>query len=331
MVGKSPDQTPPPQGADPTRPPTDKSLSLFQRAFSRGTTQEQGEFKDSGVGRLLCATRMRLGKDLQYIGQVLHIRYTYLVAIEDGRYEDLPGQAYAIGFVRAYADHLGLDGDEVVRRFKEESTGLRRKAALDFPIPTPDSGIPSGLSLLGAVLLGMAVYGTWYAISRPTRTFPLVQEVPTRLTAAKESEEAAAEPQQPATEAAAGEIPGEATPPPTGPTVPTDTAVETQVPEQTATLSPPPETPVEPPDVLELRAKADSWIQVRKGDDILLTRLLKKGDTYRVPEPHGLTLMTANAGSLDVLVNGEVTVPLGDSGAVASGIPLEVDHFKLAE
>ena len=215
-------------------------MALFQRAFSRGQTQVRGEFKDTGVGRLLCATRMRLGKDLQYIAQVLHIRYTYLVAIEDGRYEDLPGQAYALGFVRAYADHLGLDGDEVVRRFKEETTGLRRKAALDFPIPTPDSGIPSGRSLLGAVLLGMAVYGSWYAITRPTRTLALVQEVPTRLTAPKE--QPVAESGQAPTEATAEEAAAENTPPPTGPTVPTDTAADTQPPEQTATLSPPPES-----------------------------------------------------------------------------------------
>ena len=80
----------------------------------------------SDVGTLLCATRMRLGKDLQDIAAVLHIRYNFLVAIEDGRYEDLPGQAYAIGFVRAYADHLGLDGDEVVRRYKEETAGVKR-------------------------------------------------------------------------------------------------------------------------------------------------------------------------------------------------------------
>jgi len=39
----------------------------------------------STVGTLLCATRMRLGKDLQRIAEVLHIRYTYLVAIEDWR------------------------------------------------------------------------------------------------------------------------------------------------------------------------------------------------------------------------------------------------------
>src|ERR1700751_2411253 len=138
--------------ADPTGNGAEKAdtrlgrvQQLFHRALGRGVGAKHGEFSDSEVGRLLCATRMRLGKDLQQIAKVLHIRYNYLVAIEDGRYEDLPGQAYAIGFVRAYADHLELDGEEIVRRYKEDSTGLKRKAALEFSIFAPDSGVPSGI------------------------------------------------------------------------------------------------------------------------------------------------------------------------------------------
>src|SRR3954468_8431768 len=101
-----------------------RAQTLFHRALGRVVSDNAAEFGDSEVGRLLCATRMRLGKDLQEIAKVLHIRYNYLVAFEDGRYEDLPGQAYAMGFVRAYADHLDLDGAEIVRRFKEDTTGL---------------------------------------------------------------------------------------------------------------------------------------------------------------------------------------------------------------
>ncbi|MCB2107825.1 MAG: helix-turn-helix domain-containing protein, partial [Rhodobacteraceae bacterium] len=136
----------------------------------------------SDVGTLLCATRMRLGKDLQQIASLLHIRYNYLVAIEDGRFEDLPGQAYALGFVRAYAEHLGLDGDEIVRRYKDENAGLRRKASLDFPVPTPESGVPSGALLAVAVVMGMVVYGVWYSFAgADRRAADLIQEVPDRL------------------------------------------------------------------------------------------------------------------------------------------------------
>src|SRR4051812_24797622 len=138
----------------------------------------------SPVGTLLCATRMRLGKDLQRVAEVLHIRYNFLVAIEDGRYEDLPGQAYAIGFVRAYADHLGLDGDEIVRRYKEDSSGLKARAVFEFPLPTPDSGVPSGALILIAMIMGMVIYGVWYAVAGADRNaVQVIQEVPDRLTA----------------------------------------------------------------------------------------------------------------------------------------------------
>ncbi len=94
------------------------SAGPFAMLGQKPQTSNEPPPQASDVGTLLCATRMRLGKDLQDIAAVLHIRYNFLVAIEDGRYEDLPGQAYAMGFVRAYADHLGLAGDEVVRRYK---------------------------------------------------------------------------------------------------------------------------------------------------------------------------------------------------------------------
>jgi len=50
----------------------------------------------------------------------LRIRESYLDAIERGELEALPGPAYQLGFVRAYARILGLDGDEILRRFRAE-------------------------------------------------------------------------------------------------------------------------------------------------------------------------------------------------------------------
>ena len=78
----------------------------------------------TNVGTILRQARQSLGEDLRQSAGYLRIREPYLRAIEDGRYEDLPGRAYAVGFVRAYAIHLGLDGDKVVERFKIETGDL---------------------------------------------------------------------------------------------------------------------------------------------------------------------------------------------------------------
>ena len=334
------------QDAEPQRGrKRNRAQALFHKALGKGPRFD-AEFGDSEVGRLLCATRMRLGKDLQQIAQILHIRYNYLVAIEDGRYEDLPGQAYAIGFVRAYADHLELDGDEIVRRFKEDSTGLKRKAALEFTVPTPDSGVPSGLALLAAIALGMAIYGIWYGLSGLGRqSAPVVQEVPARLQppADQPAGDAAASPDgtAPVTGDAATGAPAAATPDSSSP-MPAGTAAPEASPPQAAPVAgqapagAPGVTPtndtVGPPapsgNVIEVRAKADSWIQVREGEAIILTRFLHKGESYTAPDRPNISLMTANAGGIEILLNGEATPPLGDNGVVVSGVILDAAHLQ---
>lgn len=54
---------------------------------------------------------MNRGLDINACAEAIFIRARYLVAIEDGRFDDLPDPAYVTGFVRAYADHLGVDLD----------------------------------------------------------------------------------------------------------------------------------------------------------------------------------------------------------------------------
>ncbi|GGF00135.1 hypothetical protein GCM10011611_02150 [Aliidongia dinghuensis] len=134
------------------------------------------------VGQLLRQTREGHGWELRDVAAALRIRPDYLEALERNTVEGLPGVAYATGFLRAYADYLGLDGNEAVRRFKTEKKTLASKPDLSFPVPLTDRGIPgSGLFLIALLLITLA-YGTWYYLSsgehpRP----PAVEPVPARL------------------------------------------------------------------------------------------------------------------------------------------------------
>ena len=62
--------------------------------------------------------RVERGMELREAADVLRIRAVYLEALEDGRFGDLPGTTYVAGFLRTYGDALGLDGEELVRRYK---------------------------------------------------------------------------------------------------------------------------------------------------------------------------------------------------------------------
>jgi len=80
---------------------------------------------------------------------------------------------------------------------------------------------------------------------------------------------------------------------------------------------------------ITLHAGGDSWIQVRAADEtLLMTRTLKAGDSYRVPNQPGLRLMTGNAGALEILVDGQPTPSLGAVGTVKRNILLEPERLK---
>ena len=116
----------------------------------------------TGVGALLKASRLRIGENLRDIADILKIRYVYLEAIEDGRFGDLPGATYSLGFIRTYAEHLGLDSDEVIRRFKDQFSEEASEVDLVFPEPIPEMGIPGGAIVFIGLLVAVLAYGVWY-------------------------------------------------------------------------------------------------------------------------------------------------------------------------
>lgn len=70
------------------------------------------------VGRILEEARLRKGITLDKVEADLKIRKNYLLAMELGHWEELPGYAYATGFLRTYGEYLGLAGDDLVEEYK---------------------------------------------------------------------------------------------------------------------------------------------------------------------------------------------------------------------
>jgi len=78
-----------------------------------------------------------------------------------------------------------------------------------------------------------------------------------------------------------------------------------------------------------IRATDDSWVQVRDKDgQLLLTRVLRVGDSYRVPNDAGVVMRTGNAGGLDIQVDGESVPRLGPKGAIRHEVVLDADRLK---
>jgi len=84
------------------------------------------------IGTSLREARLRQGLDLTEVEQATKVRSRYLRALEDEQFEGLPAPTYVKGFLRTYADYLGLDGqlyvDEYNSRYVagEDEPPLRR-------------------------------------------------------------------------------------------------------------------------------------------------------------------------------------------------------------
>jgi hypothetical protein len=77
-----------------------------------------------------------------------------------------------------------------------------------------------------------------------------------------------------------------------------------------------------------LLAVQDSWVQVEGLErQLLITRILYAGDSYRVPDRSGLTLITGNAGGLRIFVDDVEVPPLGPLGAVRRGVLLDPESL----
>ncbi len=119
------------------------------------------------IGNSLREARLRQGLDFPEIEQGTKIRGKYLRALEDEQFDVLPAQTYVKGFLRSYAEYLGLDGqlyvDEYNSRFvvgEEDPQSRPRRSA------PPSRGVQVQsrvvlLTLLGIVSVTALVIVAW--------------------------------------------------------------------------------------------------------------------------------------------------------------------------
>jgi transcriptional regulator with XRE-family HTH domain len=86
------------------------------------------------IGSSLRQARQRGGLELSDVERETRIRSRYLRALEEDRFDLIPGRAYAKGFLRTYADFLGLDADRFVEELAARLPDEHEEARLT---PTP--------------------------------------------------------------------------------------------------------------------------------------------------------------------------------------------------
>jgi transcriptional regulator with XRE-family HTH domain len=83
------------------------------------------------IGQTLCDARERLGLTLEEVERATHIRVRHLEALEREAWDALPSPVQARGFLRNYADFLGLDADAILLKYV--AVQQERRSALAAP------------------------------------------------------------------------------------------------------------------------------------------------------------------------------------------------------
>src|SRR3954469_21590849 len=158
------------------------------------------------VGRLLRDQRLARDLSIDDVAARLRIRSRYLEAIEQGRFDQLPGAAYIPAFLRAYANHLGLDADKVMTAYQLSGpVPIERPVTLPADFPIVEKRAPIGLAVLTVLLVIGAGYAVWQYLPRQQAIVSQkVPPVPDRLLASPApATSPAAQPAAPAVEQAA--------------------------------------------------------------------------------------------------------------------------------
>jgi cytoskeleton protein RodZ len=111
-----------------------------------------------GVGEFLRRERELRHISLDEVAERTKISRRYLEAIEAGRYERLPGETFVRGFIRSYAQSVGLDPDDTLLMYSQ-ARGMQDNARTRAEHVLPEPAPQDARSLLWLCVVGLIVVG----------------------------------------------------------------------------------------------------------------------------------------------------------------------------
>lgn len=289
------------------------------------------------LGAALRAARQARSLSLEDVAATTRVRRSYLEAIEDMRLDALPSRPFTIGYIRAYADALGLDPELAIERFKSD------EPVLDEPLRAPvgmlDDRDPRVAAFLVGALVIIAAIVLWNVAQRsmmanapppPLASADVTAQALAQIKSGKMSLGAPLPAPVESTTPPPYETPGLAAAmglkaDPTAADRPTPGAETSSV---DLALLPKVFTPqgrvydVGNPQlgsVVTLQALKPASVIIRGTDgSVYFGRQLNKGEAFRVPQIAGITLDVSKADDLQVFVRGQSTGVLPAQQVLAS-------------
>ncbi|MES2603664.1 MAG: RodZ domain-containing protein [Pseudomonadota bacterium] len=145
--------------------------------------QQPGKVTTGSPGALLRQAREASGQTQIAVGEVLHLTVHYIKSLENDDYNKLPGLTFVKGYVRAYARHLKLDVDTVLRSYDEFVSTLPEQKTqttstnYSYSRKRNDQAIGWAIAATFVVVAGLGA-GWWFvgrdAVNAASRSTPAV-------------------------------------------------------------------------------------------------------------------------------------------------------------
>jgi cytoskeleton protein RodZ len=250
------------------------------------------------TGSWLRSAREGKGCPLEQISRTTKINLLFLQALEEDRFEWLPGGMFPRAMVRAYARALGASEQEAASVYDAQ-----------FPPPPPAPPEPqrssrAPLLAIGVAAMLIAIAAAVSILYWKTGATALATE---RVTAGESAVSVSA-----STPAVEPESEPEAL------TVESDAVVETPVLEETSLegLN------------LQIQVLEECWLTLEADGTVVDRRLLKKGDAFTYHADNNFEALVGNAAALKFVINGEVWGNLGGAAQLKK-IRIDKDDGKI--
>ena len=277
---------------------------------------------EAKTGRILEQKRKEMGLSLDEVEQATKIRKRYLTGLEREDYAMLPDAVYARGFLKTYANYLGLDGEALSQQLKSRRKP-RRERGIDYnneprtsfeqPLITP-SGLTGTekrkistsaiVTLLVALLALAAIIGTLYFVGRGVQASRSQEENPPassgnppqkeqqQKVASKDEAPEGGQKKEDDSEQNAGNV------------------EETTGAQQSA-----------PPDTLQVLVNVTerpSWLLIRTDGSRAFEQVAQPGFSETFEAERKLYIKSGDAGAVRVEINGQDAGVLGQTGEVVA-------------
>ena len=270
----------------------------------------------SNLGATFRKARETSGLPLEKIAAETKISARFLLAIESESFNLLPGGIFNRGFIRSYAEYLGLDSEQAVADYDRMFT--KAQEPLEVLVDAErESSRKSDRNLypIAAAILFASVIAYYLVTRKPsTSTEQAPQSTAEKQATLTPISAPAAVDALPKLETAATV----AQPTSTAPTTSTPSPVTAQPTPPTQEISPPPATtgPAASTLALDINASSQTWVRVTSDGTVAFADILQPGTERRFSAERSLNVTIGNAAGVTLKINGRELKELGPEGKV---------------